>query len=129
MKTALAAALALPLTACAIIPHTPRVNGDAAAQGTPVALGEAVWTGDTIIKPLAVTEDSRCPVDVQCAWAGKLTVSTRITATSWAQTAPLTLGEPYEVLGRTYVLTSATPEKTAVGEIPATEYRFTFERR
>ena len=129
MKTSFAAALALPLTACAIIPDTPRVNGDAATQGTPVALGEAVWTGDTILKPLAVTEDSRCPTDAQCAWAGRLTVSTRITATSWAQTAPLTLGEPYEVLGRSYVLTYATPEKTTAGEIPATEYRFTFERR
>ena len=129
MKTTLAAALALPLSACAIIPDTPRVNGDAATQGTPIAPGEAVWTGDTILKPLAVTEDSRCPVGVQCAWAGRLTVSTRITATSWAQTAPLTLGEPYEVLGRTYVLIEATPEKTANGEISVREYRFTFERR
>ena len=129
MKTAFAAALALPLSACAIIPDTPRVNGDAATQGTPVALGEAVWTGDTILKPLAVTEDSRCPANAQCVWAGRLTVSTRITATSWAQTAPLTLGEPYEVLGRTYILATATPDKTAAGEIPATEYRFTFERR
>ena len=129
MKTALAAALVLPLSACAIIPDTPRVNGDAATQGTPVALGETVWAGDTILKPLAVTEDSRCPADVQCAWAGRLTVSTRIAATSWAQTAPLTLGEPYEVLGRTYILASATPEKNAAGEIAASEYRFTFERR
>ncbi len=88
-----------------------------------------VWTGDTILTPLAVTEDSRCPINARCVWAGKLTVSARIAATHWAQTAPLTLGEPYEVMGRTYVLVSATPGQTTDREIPAGEYRFIFEKR
>lgn len=130
MKRLLAPLLIFPaITGCAIIPDTPMVGEEAAAQGTPVALGQPVWAGDTILTPLEVTEDSRCPVDVQCVWAGKLTVSTRITATHWKQTAPLTLGEPYEVLGRTYELISATPAKRADREIRPGEYRFTFERR
>ena len=129
MKLLVASLLALPLAACAIIPDTPRVDGDAASQGTAVGINEAVWAGDTIVKPLAVIEDSRCPVNARCVWAGKLTVSTRITATHWAQTSPLTLGEPYEILGRTYVLVSATPEQTTDRDIPVDKYRFTFERR
>jgi len=129
MKALLAAAFLAPLAACAIIPDTPMSNGDAAAQGTAVGVNQPVWAGDTILTPLAVTEDSRCPMNARCVWAGKLTVSTRIAATHWKQTAPLTLGEPYEVMGRTYVLVAATPRQTADRDIPVGEYRFTFERR
>ena len=129
MKTLLSALALLSLSACAVIPDTPRVNGDAATQGTPVAIGKPVWTGDAILTPLSVVEDSRCPENVRCVWAGKLTVSTRITSTHWAQTANLTLGEQHEVLGRTYVLVSGTPEKRGEEAIPADTYRFTFERR
>ena len=129
MKALFATALLAPLAACAIIPDTPMSNGDAAAQGTAVALNQPVWAGDAILTPLAVTEDSRCPMNARCVWAGKLTVSTRIAATHWTQTAPLTLGEPYEVMGRTYVLVSGTPEKTADRDTPIGEYRFAFERR
>ena len=130
MKAYFTAALILPLTsACAIIPDTPRSNGDAAQQGTAVAINAPVWAGDTILTPLAVTEDSRCPANARCVWPGKLTVSTRVAATHWTQTAPLTLGEPYTVMGRTYVLVSATPGQTTDREIPAGDYRFVFERR
>ena len=129
MKMFAGTLLALPLAACAVIPDTPRVDGEAAAQGTAVALNEPVWAGDMILKPLAVTEDSRCPMNARCIQAGKLTVSTRIISAHWAQTAPLTLGEPYEVLGRTFVLTSATPEKTTDRTIGSAEYRFTYKRR
>ena len=121
--------LVLALAGCAIVPDTPMVGEEAAAQGTPVALGQSVWAGDTILTPLSVIQDSRCPVDVQCVQAGKLTVSTRITATHWKQTAPLTLGEPYEVLGRTYELVSATPAKRSDRETQSSEYRFVYERR
>lgn len=129
MKTLLAPLALLSLSACAIIPDTPRVGQEAASQGTPVGLGKAVWAGDVILTPQAVKEDSRCPVDATCVWAGKLTVTTRITATHWAQTAQITLGEPYEVMGRTFLLASATPGKRSEKTIPSGEYRFVYERR
>ena len=129
MKAILAAALIAPLAACAIIPDTPMANGDTAKEGTAVAIGQAVWAGDSIVTPLTVTEDSRCPVNARCVWAGRLTVSTRIAATHWTQTAPLTLGEPHTVMGRSYVLVAATPEQTTGRDIPAGEYRFVIERR
>ena len=129
MKTILAPLALLSLSACAIIPDTPRVGQEAASQGTAIGLGKAVWAGDVILTPQAVTEDSRCPVDATCVWAGELTVTTRITATHWAQTAQLTLGEPYEVMGRTFVLASATPDKRSEGAIASADYRFVYERR
>lgn len=125
---ALAASTAF-LPGCAIVPDTPMVTGEAVSQGTPVAIGQSVWTGDAILTPLAVTEDSRCPENARCVRAGKLTVSTRITTTRWRQTAPLTLGEPYEILGRTYVLVSGLPEKRAEQTTSPGAYRFVYERR
>ncbi|MGE5953443.1 MAG: hypothetical protein ACM308_07495 [Qipengyuania vulgaris] len=129
MKKLLAPIALLALTACAVIPDTPRVGQDAAAQGTPVGIGESVWARDVILTPTAIKEDSRCPVDAVCVWQGRLTVTTRITATHWAQTAQMTLGEPYEVMGRVFVLTTATPEKRSEEAIPADAYRLTYERR
>lgn len=132
MKRALAplALMLLPvMSACAIVPDTPMVRGEAEAQGRPVALGQPVWQGDVILTPLVVLEDSRCPQDAQCVQAGKLTVSTRITATHWQQTVPLTLGEPYGVMNRTIVLRSAAPEQVAGQAIPPGAYRFTYGSR
>lgn len=35
-------------------------------------LNEEVQIGDIRVKPLAVLEDSRCPVDATCVWAGRV---------------------------------------------------------
>lgn len=129
MKKLLSPLALLALPACAIIPDTPMVGQEAEAQGTPVALGQPVWLGDVVLTPLSVVEDSRCPVNARCVWPGKLTVSTRITATHWKQTAPLTLGEPYEVMGRKIMLVSGTPEKRTDREAQPSEYRFVYEAR
>lgn len=123
------AVFALPLASCAIIPDTPRVGQEAAAQGTPVKIRQSVWAGDAILTPLAVTEDSRCPQNARCVRAGELKVSTRITSTHWAQTAEMTLGKPHEILGRTYTLVSGLPEKQAERETDAGDYSFVYERR
>ena len=123
---ALAVLAPVVLSGCAIVPDTPMVRGEAKAQGLPVALGESVWQGDTILTPLSVIEDSRCPRDVRCIHAGKLVVSTRITATHWQQTAPMVLGEPYTVMNRSYVLKGATPGQVAGQAIPPGAYRFSF---
>lgn len=129
MRKLLAPALLLGLSACAIIPDTPMVGKEAASQGTPVGLGEPVWLADVILTPLAVSEDSRCPQGTHCVWEGKLTVSTRITSTHWTQAAPLTLGEPYELMGLTIVLAEALPEKSTQGETAPEAYRFVYEAR
>lgn len=35
-------------------------------------LGEQVMVGNLEVKPLEVVEDSRCPIDTECVWAGRL---------------------------------------------------------
>ena len=48
-------------------------------------------------------------------------------AADWAETAQLTLGEPYATHGTTVTLVSVRPEKYAERKIPRNEYRFVFE--
>lgn len=96
-------------------------------EGMPVAIGETVPVGTLAASPRSVVEDSRCPDNVQCVWAGRLVVSTRIDGEGWSETVPLTLGEPYSVQGRTITLVSGRPEKFSERKRPRNEYRFIFE--
>lgn len=123
------AALTL-LSGCIVYKDAPIVdNGPPAVEGTAVALRQPVQVGSVVAMPMAVVEDSRCPENVRCVWAGRLVVTTRIDGAGWRETADLTLGEPAQVRGVTLALVSGLPEKQAQRETPASEYRFVYEAR
>jgi hypothetical protein len=106
----------------------PIVNGTAPApEGAAVALGERVRVGRLIATPRAVIEDSRCPLDVHCVWAGRLIVSTRIDGGGWRETVPLTLGETHPIHETAITLAAGAPERRTGRETPSEAYRFTFE--
>lgn len=136
MKThrTLASALllaALSLAACAVIPDAPRPESVAVPQGTPVALGQPVEVGSVVATPMAVVEDSRCPINARCIWAGRLVVKTRIDGAGWRETHDLTLGEPFGTHDVVIALVSGEPGREA-GEgkdTPKEAYRFTYEAR
>jgi hypothetical protein len=121
------------LAACASVPAPP-------APGTAtVALGQAAQVGSLGMRPLAVSEDSRCPASVQCIWAGRLRLRILIDdpaamsrpggpqapTTAVAEETNLDLGVPKSVLGRRVTLIDATPGPIAGQAIPPTAYRFT----
>lgn len=101
----LLAPLPLLLAACAPVesPASAPANGVVVAR-----LGETVRLGDVRVRPIAVTEDSRCPRDVTCIWAGRLRL--RVAISGVAGEPVLTLGEPYELRSGTLTLVSAIPE-------------------
>ncbi len=119
------------LAACAVIPDTASPETVAVPQGTPVALGQAVQVGTVVATPMAVVEDSRCPINARCVWAGRLVVKTRIDGAGWRDTADLTLGEPWSTHDVGIALTSGEPGRMAGEgqETPASAYRFTYEAR
>lgn len=41
-------------------------------------LGQSVRVGGVEVRPLEVLEDSRCPQDVDCVWAGTIRVKVRV---------------------------------------------------
>ena len=71
-------------------------------------LGETARLGEVAVRPLTVIEDSRCPRDVTCVWAGRL----RLRAAIAGVPAELTLGEPFALpQGGTITLVAAAPER------------------
>ncbi|WP_156454527.1 hypothetical protein [Erythrobacter sp. CCH5-A1] len=114
-----------------MIPDAPSPESVASPQGTPVALGQAVQVGPVVATPMEVVEDSRCPINARCVWAGRLVVKTRIDGAGWRDTADLTLGEPWSTHNVVLALTSGEPGKMAGEgqETPPGAYRFTYEAR
>ena len=128
MKAILALiAPAVSLGACTIVP--PPDSTPPQPAGYAVPFDQPVRVGDLIVTPKKLVEDSRCPMNARCVWAGRVVVKTSIAGNGWADTADLTLGEPYGTHGRVIALVSVRPEKTTEREIQLREYRFTYEPR
>lgn len=127
MKT-LAALLAPALLAgCTMVPSP--ASTPPQPQGYTVPFGVPVRVGDLVVTPKKLVEDSRCPMNARCVWAGRVVVTTRIVGADFSDTADLTLGEPYGTHGKMLALVSVRPEKTTQGEIAARDYLFAYEMR
>ena len=117
---ALAALVALTLAGCATT--APPLTGPTAPLG-----GTATVDG-VAIRPLSIVEDSRCPTDVVCVWAGRLIILAEVAfgggSESWR--GPLTMGEPHSHGSETVMLVSALPDKLAATPVRPSEYHFTF---
>lgn len=96
--------------------------------GSPVALGQKVRAGDVTVTPVAVVEDSRCPIDARCVWPGRLVVRARLQIANWGEIIEVELGKNYHIHGRGITLASSEPGRSADRATPLKDYRFTFDR-
>lgn len=122
---AVAILAALALSACATAP----IAGSPIRSDGLATFGQPTRVGNLVVTPIALVEDSRCPVNVRCVWAGQVVVSARIEGTGWRETANLTLGEPFATHGITVALLSAQPDKVAGATVRPRDYVFGFESR
>ncbi len=138
MKRALLLAAPLALAACTSIlpnpayppppPPPPVVWGNASAT---IGFGGQAMLGGLTIRPLAVIEDSRCPINARCVWAGRLILTVE---TGQPGSPPMrinmTLGQPLAVAGGTLTLIDAAPPKLAgaQGNPPASQFTFELTR-
>ncbi|MEO6112891.1 MAG: hypothetical protein ABIP07_00375 [Sphingomicrobium sp.] len=100
---------------------------ESTTTGTPTAgFGQTANVGPLRVRPVKLIEDSRCPSDVQCVWAGRITVQAEIDGGAGAEVAPLTLGSPLDLGGISVTLVAAEPQKLAGKTIDRGDYRFTF---
>lgn len=67
-------------------PETPKI-------GVKVPKGETIVLKDVSIKFLEVVEDSRCPKDVNCIWAGRAIVKAEVTSNGKSEEKTLIFGE------------------------------------
>ena len=122
MKTFALLSLPLLLAACA----TTAMPAGALPEG-PARIGQTVSVGGPTVRPLAVIEDSRCPVNVTCVWAGRLVVRAVIGTGRGRQRMELTLGTPVPVADGVLTLTHVTPDSFQGKVTRRKDYRFTFE--
>ena len=121
MKLPLALAVPLALAACATTPPEPE-DGIARA-----GLGERVYVDGPQVTPLAVLEDSRCPMNARCVWAGRTRLSVRIDLGSGSETREIASDAPIQVADGQLALVEVQPDRMA-GEAPSEQkpYRFGF---
>ena len=121
MKIALLPPLAFALVSCATI--QPDSDGI-----TRVALAQTAYVGGPKVTPLAVVEDSRCPMNARCVWAGQVRLAVRIDTGQGYVTREITSNKPIPVADGSLELVEVTPDRVAGGEpISKRDYRFGFK--
>ncbi len=81
------------------------------------------------VNPREIVSDSRCPLGVQCIWAGTVEVRAAVSTQVAHGEHIFTLGEP-RTFGDFFVtLKEVTPAPVAGEQIPESSYRFVFEVR
>ncbi len=109
MKAIAIIAAALSLGACSTVP----LSGAPVRSDGRAGIGEPTRIGALVVTPQAVLEDSRCPINARCVWAGRLILKARIDGAGWRETVNLTLGETYRTHGTGLALVSGEPGKIA----------------
>ena len=91
------------------------------------AFGQPVRINQMVLRPVAIIQDSRCPANANCVWAGQLIVEL---AAARGDPIRLEMGKPLPIAGGRLTLLGAQPEPIAGKAIPPSSYNFTlrFER-
>ena len=111
-------ASAATLMACATVPS--------AAAGPTAGLGQTASVAGLHIRPLRVVEDSRCPINARCVWAGRVIVTAEVSRGGARANYNMTLGEPIPYGGGQLTLVAAEPGRVAGQDTARRAYRFTF---
>lgn len=95
-------------------------------DGNDVALGQEAVVDGPVVKPIAVLEDSRCPMNARCVWAGRVRVKMLWLRPEGNQEFELTLGEAKPLSDGAITLTSVRPDKLTNLVLKPADYRFSF---
>ena len=123
MKRSLAFLAPLALAACATTPAPgPDADGISWAR-----LGQRAYVDGPDVTPLEVLEDSRCPINARCIWAGRVRLSVKIDLGSRSEIREITTEEPLQVADGALSLVSVEPGLMAGQEAKPEDYRFGFQ--
>lgn len=127
MKTSLLLPASLMLAGCTVIPpaaqtQAPEMPGGIARAG----IGQRVYVDGPYVTPLAVLEDSRCPMNARCVWAGRTRLSVRIDLGSRSETREIGSDQPIEVADGRLSLVEVQPDTMAGEPVELAAYRFGF---
>lgn len=120
MKISLAPLAVLALAGCV-------TAGQAQADGSDVRLGQTAYVDGPKVRPVEILEDSRCPMNARCIWAGRVRLKMLWVRPSGDQPFEMTLGEPHQLADGKITLTSVRPERVTNKQLEPSDYRFSFE--
>lgn len=112
----------LLLAGCAASPPPFEASATPARAG----IGQTVGVDGPRITPLAVLEDSRCPENARCVWAGRVRISVRIDLGSRSEERELERGTPIPVADGALELVEVLPERNTDRTILPEDYQFGF---
>ncbi|WP_447725433.1 hypothetical protein [Sphingomonas koreensis] len=92
----------------------------------PARLGQTVFVDGPRVTPLKLIEDSRCPMNARCVWAGRVVLRVKVQGGAWQREIDLTMGEPVQVADGGLTLVSVTPDRRTDTAITPRDYRFAF---
>jgi len=103
-----------------------KTSGETPGKPKAITIGEEVLINGVKLTVRSVSEDSRCPKDVTCVWAGRVTVEVTLQKGGNKQTGPITLGEAVPFEGQMITLVQVDPEKNVGVDVKSGDYRFYF---
>jgi len=115
------AAFAAALAGCATMALPQSGDGVSRAH-----IGQTVASDGPHVRPLALLEDSRCPMNARCVWAGRVRMTARIGTGAASRTRELTLGEPITVADGSLELVEVTPVRMTNDGVKPKDYTFGF---
>lgn len=113
---------AIALVACATPKELPGCRNHEC-----IALGErqVLMTG-VAVTPLSVVEDSRCAIEVDCVWAGRVLVQTQIELKHEVVTVALDSSGRLHINAGMLSIAEIAPDKSINWQIEPENYRFAF---
>lgn len=114
-KAFLAILPAIALASCATTAKPERTDGHA-------MVGQTTLVGADKVRVDSLIEDSRCPMNARCVWAGRVIVEATVQRGGSFETRRYTLGEPSEGL----VLDTVEPGRLAGKKLKPSDYLFHF---
>ncbi|KHK91358.1 hypothetical protein [Novosphingobium malaysiense] len=93
------------------------------------ALNETVSVDGLQVTPKELLEDSRCPMNARCIWAGQVRLRISVHGGLRRKSMEITSGKPLQVADGTLELVEVRPDKVTTrndGAIESDSYRFGF---
>ena len=129
MKLIFASMLASAVTGCVTPEPEREIPGCTSMEC--VAIGEAQqigqYEGDLVVIPLEILEDSRCPIEADCIWEGRVRLKSELRIGHEIVTLELTTEEPLRIKGGMLSVGEVAPEVSSQWmPLEPEDYRFGF---
>lgn len=92
-----------------------------------LSVGQKGTLGDLSIMWNEPLQDSRCPIGVQCIWAGELQINVTMKIGGYSETRTMFSSKPgYLFDGHKISITAITPQAKQESKLAPTDYKITF---